>query len=243
RRKEMIQTAFGGLVIGALIGMTSMFATNESGKSSRRVVYHRTTQSSTPTTIPANSEFGDIIAAASRRFKVHQELLHVILKRESAYCRNIGTPGIPARLRSQARLHHNIKNFNKICEDCGFDPDTVRGSSTGAMGCTQFQPTTWVQFSMDGDGDGKKCPDSVPDSIFTQAHYLSKLAERFDEYQKNNFRNLESHDRRLPEVMENGLVTNKWDYAILRYAGVYCDKNFRYVQGAKRDIRSLLASQ
>jgi hypothetical protein len=48
-------------------------------------------------------------------------------------------------------------------------------SSAGAVGWTQFMPSTWRRFGVDADGDGRKDPNSAPDAIFAAGRYLRHL--------------------------------------------------------------------
>ncbi len=51
----------------------------------------------------------------------------------------------------------------------------VGGSWAGAMGNFQFIPTTYRDFAVDGDGDGKRdLWQNIPDSFSSAANYLSK---------------------------------------------------------------------
>lgn len=53
--------------------------------------------------------------------------------------------------------------------------DGLVGSWAGAMGHTQFIPTSYTAFAMDGDGDGRKdIWNSIPDALFTAANLLRK---------------------------------------------------------------------
>ncbi len=49
---------------------------------------------------------------------------------------------------------------------------TMGPSSAGAIGWTQFLPSTWRMYGMDADGDGKASPYSSADAIFSTARYL-----------------------------------------------------------------------
>jgi len=53
--------------------------------------------------------------------------------------------------------------------------DSLTGSWAGAMGHTQFIPTSYTAFARDGDGDGRKdIWNSVPDALFTAANLLKR---------------------------------------------------------------------
>ncbi|WP_205697323.1 lytic murein transglycosylase [Conexibacter sp. SYSU D00693] len=49
---------------------------------------------------------------------------------------------------------------------------TMGPSSAGAIGWTQFLPSSWRIYGMDADGDGRASPHSSVDAIFSTARYL-----------------------------------------------------------------------
>ncbi len=52
----------------------------------------------------------------------------------------------------------------------------MQGSWAGAMGQTQFMPSTFVNYAVDGDGDGKKdIWNSLEDIFASSANYLSEI--------------------------------------------------------------------
>lgn len=54
-------------------------------------------------------------------------------------------------------------------------PTTVKGSWAGAMGNTQFIPTTYKAYAVDGDGDGRRdLWKSLPDVFASSANYLAQ---------------------------------------------------------------------
>lgn len=50
----------------------------------------------------------------------------------------------------------------------------LKGSWAGGMGHTQFIPTTWQSFGVDGNGDGRRNPWATADALSSTANYLSK---------------------------------------------------------------------
>ncbi|WP_298639788.1 lytic murein transglycosylase [uncultured Cardiobacterium sp.] len=52
--------------------------------------------------------------------------------------------------------------------------DELRGSWAGGMGHTQFIPTTFLQYSVDGNGDGRRDPWQIEDALASTANYLSQ---------------------------------------------------------------------
>jgi len=63
----------------------------------------------------------------------------------------------------------------RILEHHDVDPRHMTGSWAGAMGQTQFIPTTYIGYAVDFDGDGRRnIWTSVPDALASTANYLSK---------------------------------------------------------------------
>ncbi len=58
-------------------------------------------------------------------------------------------------------------------------PDRLTGSWAGAMGHTQFMPTTYLRHAVDGDGDGRAdIWTSAPDALASTGQYLRTLGWR-----------------------------------------------------------------
>lgn len=61
-------------------------------------------------------------------------------------------------------------------------PTQMMGSWAGAMGQVQFMPTTFLDYAVDQDGDGRKDVwTSLPDSFASAAHYLRRAGWRSGE--------------------------------------------------------------
>ncbi|GAC30341.1 lytic murein transglycosylase [Brumicola pallidula] len=99
--------------------------------------------------------------------------------------------------------HVSIENFN--------------GSWAGAMGQSQFMPTSFLSFAVDGNGDGKKDIWSTPEDVFASiANFLSKegwnsqqtwgrqvkLSERFD---------IETLDKYAGLARDKMQIMSAWD--------------------------------
>lgn len=62
------------------------------------------------------------------------------------------------------------------------DPSQMMGSWAGAMGQTQFLPSTYLKFAVDDDGDGHRdLFSSIPDILASTANFLSKWEWRTGE--------------------------------------------------------------
>jgi membrane-bound lytic murein transglycosylase B len=63
-----------------------------------------------------------------------------------------------------------------LVERDGLDPATMRGSWAGAMGHTQFMPSTYRRAAVDGDGDGRiDLWGSPRDALASGARFLQQL--------------------------------------------------------------------
>lgn len=62
----------------------------------------------------------------------------------------------------------------KLKEKYQFDDDTMVGSWAGAMGHTQFMPSAYAKYAVDGDGDGKAdLWNSTTDALTSAANFCS----------------------------------------------------------------------
>ncbi len=97
--------------------------------------------------------------------------------------------GSLSTLRSLATLAYDCRRPEKfraelldalrIVERGDLRPDEMRGPWAGEMGQTQFVPSIYYKYGIDGDGDGKAdLIHSVPDVLLSSANYLHALGWR-----------------------------------------------------------------
>jgi len=68
-----------------------------------------------------------------------------------------------------------IPAWIEICNNQGFSLGEKKRSYAGAMGMPQFMPTSFIDFAVDGDGDGKiNIWSNTSDVIFSVANYFHK---------------------------------------------------------------------
>ena len=84
----------------------------------------------------------------------------------------------PGRKLPQARFVHRqvfalnqLKDLLQAANDNSWDLFNIPGSSTGAIGLLQFEPSSF-NIAVDGDGDGKIDLFNPEDAILSLAHYL-----------------------------------------------------------------------
>ncbi|WP_233544115.1 lytic murein transglycosylase [Salinisphaera sp. Q1T1-3] len=119
---------------------------------------------------------------AERRYGVPGNIITAIWGMESNYGANFGhyetidalaTLGYDGRRQSFAE--NQLYAAMKILSNGDIPRDRMRGSWAGAMGNTQFIPTSFVAYAVDADGDGRRdIWGSIPDTMASTANYLAK---------------------------------------------------------------------
>ncbi|MCK5769918.1 lytic murein transglycosylase [Algiphilus sp.] len=126
------------------------------------------------------------IEAAAQRYGVDPTVLVAVWGLESSYGSNFGdTPTIDALAtlafegRRRTFAERELLAALRIIGDGDIAPDAMRGSWAGAMGHTQFLPTSFRAYAVDADGDGRRdIWHSIPDVMASTAHYLSRAGWR-----------------------------------------------------------------
>ncbi|KXP11603.1 hypothetical protein AXK57_21930 [Tsukamurella pulmonis] len=83
------------------------------------------------------------------------------IKKAAALCPEITAPLIAAQLENES----------------GFRTDVT--SDQGAIGPSQFIPSTWEAEAVDGDGDGKRDPRNIADAVMSQGTLDCKLVKKY----------------------------------------------------------------
>ncbi|MBN8412331.1 lytic murein transglycosylase [Halomonas litopenaei] len=119
---------------------------------------------------------------AQSSYGVPVEVLTAIWGIESNYGQNFGdfstlealaTLAYDGRRRDFAR--GELLAALKIIQAGDITPQRMKGSWAGAMGHTQFIPSSFVSYAKDGDGDGRRdIWASIPDVMASTANYLNR---------------------------------------------------------------------
>jgi len=117
-----------------------------------------------------------------RKYGVPRETVAAIWGLESAYGRDQGSFNIFEALATLgyegSRTAYAREQFIaalKIVELEKIEPSQMTSSWAGAIGHTQFVPTTFLNYGVDGDGDGKRdLWNSAADALASAAHYLKE---------------------------------------------------------------------
>jgi membrane-bound lytic murein transglycosylase B len=76
------------------------------------------------------------------------------------------------RNRRSAYFGDELVNWLFICKNHGFDYYSIIGSSAGAFGLMQFMPTSFLDFAVDGNEDGRIDLFEFKDAMASAANYL-----------------------------------------------------------------------
>jgi len=122
------------------------------------------------------------LAAIEQRYGVPREILIGVWSRESAFGAIQGDFDVVrsmASLAAQGRRRDwaegELIATLKIIGSGEFPRGRLKGSWAGAMGQTQFIPSTFLSTAVDGDGDGKRdIWTSAPDALASAADLLAK---------------------------------------------------------------------
>lgn len=127
--------------------------------------------------------------AVEARYGVPRAILAAFWGLETNYGATKGKYAIPAALATLAyegRRHDffraQLMDAMHILDAGHVTPADMLGSWAGAMGHMQFMPSTFLAYAVDGDGDGRiDLWQSLPDAIYSAAHYLNALGWHLDE--------------------------------------------------------------
>jgi len=120
------------------------------------------------------------MAGLEKRFGVDPTVVIAIWGMETVYENYKGKSDIFETLSTLAWKKYRGTFFKdefiaamKLMEAEGFGRDQFKGSWTGAIGQTQFLPTSYLEHAVDGDGDGRRdLWGSRPDALWSAANYL-----------------------------------------------------------------------
>ena len=125
----------------------------------------------------------DTLAAIERRYGVEAEIVAAIWGLESAYGTYRGSVPIIEAMATLAYEGRRAEFFEtelmaalRILQAGDIDPAHMQGSWAGAMGHTQFMPTSFLAHAVDFTGDGRRdiWGDDPADALASTARYLSE---------------------------------------------------------------------
>ena len=130
----------------------------------------------------------ELIASASKKFGVDEEIIVAIIGVETFYGRITGayrtidalvTLGFyyPTNLSSDRSefFSSELIQYMQLASDEGLPADEITGSYAGAMGMGQFMPSSYREYAVDFDGDGSRdLWRSTADVVGSVANYLHR---------------------------------------------------------------------
>ena len=122
------------------------------------------------------------LAKARSTYGVEESIVMGIWGMETEFGAFEGSDNVIRSLASLAFLHFRSDYFRdeliaalEILEDGDIGPRDMRGSWAGAMGQTQFMPSSFNDYAVDFEGHGRRdIWNSAPDAIGSTANYLAK---------------------------------------------------------------------
>ena len=160
------------------------------------------------------------------RFGVQGRFIAAFWGMETSYGRFSGGHYVIAALTTLAYDPRRAKFFRKqlmdaliILDEGHITVDKMKGSWAGAMGQTQFMPSTFRAYAMDGDGDGKiNIWGSKADAFASAANYLSSIGWRDDQTW--------GREVMLPDNFDQALIEGKVDKTLAEWQALGVRKLF-----------------
>ncbi|AVO52279.1 lytic murein transglycosylase [Ectopseudomonas mendocina] len=126
------------------------------------------------------AQHNSVLQRIEQQYGVEARILVAIWGLESNFGSNIGSHSVIRSLstlafegRRQAFWRTQLLAALQILQHGDIPSERMIGSWAGAMGQTQFMPTTYNQHAVDFDGDGKRdLWSSSSDALASAAHYL-----------------------------------------------------------------------
>jgi membrane-bound lytic murein transglycosylase B len=131
----------------------------------------------------ALSQYGGVLSSIERRYGVEARVVCAIWGLESQYGTRRGNVHVISALstlgyegRRGAFFEQQLVAALKILQNGDTSSHDMTGSWAGAMGHTQFIPTTYLAYAVDFTGDGRRdiWADDPTDALASAANYLAR---------------------------------------------------------------------
>lgn len=128
----------------------------------------------------ARAQYASVLSSVERAYGVPQAIVLGVWGMETNFGGFTGDMDVIRSLATLAHLRHRGDFFEnelltalEILQEGKIGRDALKGSWAGAMGHTQFMPTSYMRYAVDGDGDGRRdIWRSIPDALASTANYL-----------------------------------------------------------------------
>lgn len=129
------------------------------------------------------AEYARLLAEVSRQYGVPAHYLVSFWGLETNFGGYIGNMAIPDSLatlacdpRRSRFFSTELINAMRIIEAGDVAREEMTGSWAGAMGHVQFMPSAFLNYAVDGDGDGRRdLWGSIPDAMSSAGNFLQSL--------------------------------------------------------------------
>ncbi len=130
------------------------------------------------------ADYGVVLKSITQKYGVASNVLLAIWSMETNYG---GFRGTTYTIEALANIAHAGRRQNfaqseliaglKILASGAISQSQMIGGWSGAMGHTQFMPTTYLAYAVDHNGDGRRdiWADDPSDALASTAHYLNRL--------------------------------------------------------------------
>ncbi len=135
------------------------------------------------------AEDAALLKAISSRYGVQSRFILALWAVESSFGKGMGSyPVIPALAtlaydgRRRSYFEHELIAALRIVQDGDVTPDAMKGSWAGAMGQSQFMPSSFLKYAVDYEGTGRRdIWTSRADVYASIANYLSRVGWHADQ--------------------------------------------------------------
>ncbi|OYU49722.1 MAG: lytic transglycosylase [Rhizobiales bacterium PAR1] len=131
----------------------------------------------------AAEQYASLLASLERKYGVDRRAVLGIWGMETNFGSYTGDKDVIRALATLAWKRYRDNFFRdellvalRILEEGHVERAAMRGSWAGAMGQTQFMPSSFMKYAVDGDGDGARdIWTTVPDALASTANYLASF--------------------------------------------------------------------
>lgn len=131
----------------------------------------------------AAEKYASVLAALERKYGVDRRAVLGVWGMETNFGSFTGNMDVIRSLATLAYKRYRDDFFRdellialKIFQEGHVERASMRGSWAGAMGHTQFMPSSFMKYAVDHDGDGAKdIWDNIPDALASTANYLASF--------------------------------------------------------------------
>ncbi len=134
-------------------------------------------------------QYQSTLETVAKKYGVPAPYIVALWGKESSFGSYMGGFSVIRSLTTLAYEGRRAELFRKeliealrIVQETGMPPEALVGSWAGAMGQSQFMPSTYAKYAVDGDGDGRKDIWGTEADVFASiANYLSESGWKEDQ--------------------------------------------------------------